>query len=262
MVRRGRHRGSDRPLGWDAPTRLASSLAAAAVLASVLVVTVAWQPNQLPLRFTPGDGAAATGPPRPAEQAHPTSTDRPGDRGGLTAAQPAEAKPLPSTAPDPTPDPPAADEAAEPTSEPAPPAPSAVLLIAAHSGKCAEVFGLRTHDGARAVQWDCHGGDNQHFQLLDAGAGHVTIRAGHSGKCLGAKDGSRRDQAPVVQVSCTGAASQQFRRDDAGGGQVRFVLRHSGKCLDVFGASQENDAPLIQWPCHHNPNQRWELNPA
>jgi hypothetical protein len=38
-------------------------------------------------------------------------------------------------------------------------------LVAKHSGKCIDVEGASTADGASLVQWPCNGGDNQKFSI-------------------------------------------------------------------------------------------------
>ncbi len=38
-------------------------------------------------------------------------------------------------------------------------------VVAHHSGKGLEVAGASSDAGARIIQWDWHGGDNQRFRL-------------------------------------------------------------------------------------------------
>ncbi|GAB4005003.1 hypothetical protein GCM10029992_51590 [Glycomyces albus] len=134
----------------------------------------------------------------------------------------------------------------------------ASAIVSRNSGKCLDVTGGSSADGAAIIQWECHGGDNQRWSLEDAGGGHVRIVAGHSGKCLGIEDGSTADGAAAVQQACSGAASQQWEVRDSDG-YSELVSRHSGKCLDVSGQSTEDGARLQQYSCWGGANQQWSL---
>jgi glucosylceramidase len=37
-------------------------------------------------------------------------------------------------------------------------------LVASHSGKCLDVYGAGQQNGARVIQWNCHGGPNQRWR--------------------------------------------------------------------------------------------------
>jgi len=38
-------------------------------------------------------------------------------------------------------------------------------LTAKHSGRCLDVAGVSTSNGANVQQWECHGGDNQKWKI-------------------------------------------------------------------------------------------------
>lgn len=38
-------------------------------------------------------------------------------------------------------------------------------IVARHSGKCLDVWNASRDSGVNIIQWDCHGGDNQKFEL-------------------------------------------------------------------------------------------------
>ncbi|WP_030248472.1 RICIN domain-containing protein, partial [Streptomyces sp. NRRL S-350] len=62
----------------------------------------------------------------------------------------------------------------------------AVQLVSVNSGKCLDVTGASTADGAQIVQWSC-GTDkpNQQWTLVPvAGSGAVQLVSVNSGKCL------------------------------------------------------------------------------
>jgi len=101
-------------------------------------------------------------------------------------------------------------------------------IVSRHSGKCLDVTGFSTQDGAPIILWDCHGGPNQLWQLgimtapgpcggfgcADLG---ITIRAVHSGKCLDAANPSFPNPplqgAPLQQWSCARNAGDSWWRN-------------------------------------------------
>ncbi|XYH93542.1 RICIN domain-containing protein [Sorangium sp. So ce1128] len=83
-------------------------------------------------------------------------------------------------------------------------------LGARHSGKCLDVNGASTADGAAVQQWTCNGGSNQQWQLQSAGSGYYRVVARHSGKCLDVVRSSTADGAAVQQYACNGGSNQQW----------------------------------------------------
>lgn len=82
-------------------------------------------------------------------------------------------------------------------------------LVSRNSGKCLDVSGVSTADGAQVIQWPCSTGTNQQWQLVAAGTGYQ-LRARHSGKCAGVAGSSATDGALVQQQTCTSVASQAW----------------------------------------------------
>ena len=80
-----------------------------------------------------------------------------------------------------------------------------------HSGKCLDVEGISTADGARVQQWEYWGGQNQQFKLEHVGAGWYRIVARHSGKCLDVRGVSPADGAQVQQWPWHGGDNQRWR---------------------------------------------------
>lgn len=129
-----------------------------------------------------------------------------------------------------------------------------------HSGKCLDVEWASSADGARLIQWDCHGGNNQRFQFDDLGNGFHRIRAYHSDKCLDVTGASADDGAQIIQYVCHGGTNQQFQLVRNGDGFYAIIARNSGKCFDIAGASQDLRAPVIQYRCHGGYNQQFSIN--
>ncbi|MCC3764492.1 RICIN domain-containing protein [Glycomyces sp. TRM65418] len=133
-------------------------------------------------------------------------------------------------------------------------------VIARHSGKCLDVIGASTADGAEVAQYTCSGGANQQWRLQDAGGGYVRLVAGHSGKCLDVEGASTANGARILQWSCNSGANQQWQVQDAGGGYSRLIARHSGKCIDIAGSSTADGVRLTQWDCGSGQNQQWAIS--
>jgi hypothetical protein len=128
-----------------------------------------------------------------------------------------------------------------------------------HSAKCIDVVSGSTADGAEVIQWTCHGGANQQWELQDAGGGYHRIVSTASGKCLDVDARSTADGAQVIQWTCGTGTNQQWQLRDTGTGHVQIVARHSGKCLGVTGSSTENSARVSQYTCNSDPSQHWTL---
>ncbi|GAB3652929.1 RICIN domain-containing protein [Glycomyces tarimensis] len=132
-------------------------------------------------------------------------------------------------------------------------------IVNRNSGKCVDVVSGSTQNGAEIIQWDCHGGSNQQWQLQDAGGGYYRIVSQAAGKCLDVDAASTADNARILLWTCSSGTNQQWQLRDAGSGHVEIVARHSGKCLDVVSSSTENSARLQQYSCWGGANQQWSL---
>ncbi|GAB3162267.1 glycoside hydrolase N-terminal domain-containing protein [Myceligenerans halotolerans] len=127
------------------------------------------------------------------------------------------------------------------------------------SARCVDVVNGSTDPGAEVIQYTCHGGANQQWQLNDLGNGYHQVVNQGSGLCLDVDGASTENGARVIQWTCHGGTNQQWELRDVGDGVVEIVARHSGKCLDVRDQSTENGARLNQYSCWGGANQRWTL---
>jgi hypothetical protein len=140
-------------------------------------------------------------------------------------------------------------------------------IKAKHSGRCLDVSGGTdaTGNGVQVIQWDCHDGDNQKWQIVPVADGFYKILAKHSGKALDVFGGiiSTGDGVTVQQRDFNGLANQLWmfsRQDD---GSYKIVVRHSGKSLEIGGGPTAtwNGATAQQWVDVSGPNQRWWVTP-
>ena len=118
--------------------------------------------------------------------------------------------------------------------------------IVGSSGKCVDVNGGSSADGAKVQLWTCNGGVNQRWTVSG-----TTLRA--LDKCLDAS--GTANGATVRLWSCTGGAGQNW----TAGANGSLVNQQSGKCLDANGGSSADGTQLILWTCHGGTNQRWTL---
>ena len=109
-------------------------------------------------------------------------------------------------------------------------------VFSRHSGRCLDIEGISTDNGADATQWDYWGGWNQLFRIEWVEAGHYRLIAQHSGRVLDVDGISTANGAQIHQWDWWGGDNQKFRLDPVGHGYYRVVAKHSGRCLDVTGS--------------------------
>jgi hypothetical protein len=131
-----------------------------------------------------------------------------------------------------------------------------------HSGRCLDIEGISTANGADAIQWDYWGGQNQIFRIEWVEASHYRLIAQHSGRVIDVEGISTANGAQIHQWDWWGGDNQKFRLDPVGHGYYRVVAKHSGRCLDVAGISGDNGAKVTQWDWWGGNNQQWRLGPA
>ena len=118
--------------------------------------------------------------------------------------------------------------------------------ITGASGKCVDVNGGSSVDGATVQLWSCNGGANQRWTVNGS-----TLRA--LDKCL--EVSGTANAAAVRLWTCNGGEGQNW----TAGANGSVVNPRSGKCLDANGGSSADGTQLIIWSCHGGGNQRWTL---
>jgi hypothetical protein len=131
-----------------------------------------------------------------------------------------------------------------------------------HSGRCLDLSGWNTSNGADLQQYDCSGSNAQKFRFQADGKGAFAIVNVLANKCVSAKEFTMDNGGRVHSWDCYGNADQKYRlRPTSFPGAWSLVFEHSGKCLDVSGQSFDNGALVQQWSCSNQGNQAWELIP-
>jgi uncharacterized repeat protein (TIGR02543 family) len=129
------------------------------------------------------------------------------------------------------------------------------------SNRFVDINGASKGDGASAILWTAHGGNNQKFKFTyNAKTGYYLITSTHSGRALDVKGASTSQGARVIQWGSHGDYNQQWLLLSVGGEQYAIRSASSGMALDVSGGSTSTGASLIVWPYHGGVNQKWTLS--
>ncbi|MGJ5892143.1 family 43 glycosylhydrolase [Streptomyces niveiscabiei] len=141
--------------------------------------------------------------------------------------------------------------------------PTAYTLVNRNSGKCLDVNGSSSADGANVQQWTCTGGANQKWRVEDLGDDTNRLVNVASGKVLDTADCSAADGADLRQWSWLNNKCQRFRLVfTASGDHVRLVNENSGKVADAADCGAADGTDVRQWTWLNNNCQQWRLVPA
>ena len=135
-----------------------------------------------------------------------------------------------------------------PTSAPTTP-PAGGGTIKGIGGKCVDVAGASSTDGAAVQLYTCNGTAAQKWTAGSDG----TVKS--LGKCLDVKSASTANGAKVQLYTCNGTGAQKWT---ASGGSL--VNSSSGKCLDATGVQSTDGTPLQIWTCTGAANQKWTIS--
>ncbi|AXE32689.1 lectin A [Chromobacterium phragmitis] len=117
-------------------------------------------------------------------------------------------------------------------------------MLLASGGRCLDLAGGSAANAPLQL-WDCHGGGNQRFRLVNG-----QLKSGNL--CLDVAGGDTRRGAKVIAYACHGGRNQQW---EWANGMMRSKLNRL--CLDAEGGNTRNGTPLILWDCHGGANQRF-----
>jgi lysophospholipase L1-like esterase len=123
-------------------------------------------------------------------------------------------------------------------------------IFGAQSGRCADVTGVASTNGAQVQLWDCNGQTNQSW--TNTASRQLTV---YGTKCLDASGQGTSNGTAVVIWDCNGQTNQQWNVN--ANGTITGV--QSGLCLDANGRGTANGTTLILWACNGQSNQQWTL---
>jgi len=121
-------------------------------------------------------------------------------------------------------------------------------IVGVRSGRCLDVSGASTANGAPAQLWDCTGRSNQQWTYTSGQ--QLTV---YGNKCLDAYGRGTANGTAVVIWDCNGQANQQWNVNADGtvtGGQ-------SGLCLATRSGGTEGGTRIVLWSCNGGPDQQW-----
>jgi hypothetical protein len=140
--------------------------------------------------------------------------------------------------------------------QPAPaPSPAPEEITAYHAGRCLDVAGAGTGEGARVQQYSCNGGANQRWQLRAVEGDRWEIVGTASNRCL--QTSGDGEGAGATLGSCAGTPRQRWEAARVGN---TFALRSpTGLCLGVTGDNRDNSAAVELAACDGAAYQRWQI---
>ncbi|WP_250035669.1 RICIN domain-containing protein [Paractinoplanes maris] len=139
----------------------------------------------------------------------------------------------------------------------------AYQLKVAKSGKCLDVPGASSANGALLQQWGCTTGAAwQQFKLVATGS-HYLVQNVSSGRCIDVPGSSATAGVQLQQWGCaSGQTNQQWRLVASGTNTFQIVNVGNGLCVSDQGASTASGAAIIQEACTANSNKQWAFEPA
>ncbi|MBA2806813.1 family 43 glycosylhydrolase [Streptomyces sp. KM273126] len=140
--------------------------------------------------------------------------------------------------------------------------PTAYTLVNRNSGKCLDVNGGGTADGANILQWTCNGGANQKWRIEDMADDTSRLVNVATGKVMDVADCSSADGADIRQWSWLNNDCQRYRLAYTGGDHVRIVNAATGKVADVADCGTGDGVDVRQWSWLNNNCQQWRIVPT
>jgi Ricin-type beta-trefoil lectin domain len=129
--------------------------------------------------------------------------------------------------------------------------PQAKRIVGTQSGRCVDVLGGATGNGAQTQLWDCTGATNQAWSYTSGK--QLTVYGG--AKCLDASGQGTGNGTAAIIWDCNGQPNQQWNVNANG----TVVGVQSGLCLDATGAGTANGTKVNLWSCNGGANQQWTL---
>lgn len=126
-----------------------------------------------------------------------------------------------------------------------------ITIRNAASGKCLDASDWG--NGIDVIQYECHGKNNQKWQVMVYNDGTIALANDFSKKCLDASDWGKGTN--VIQYGCHDGPNQRWHYRFSGNGRASLVNLASGKCLDA--SDYGKGTAVIQYDCGPQSNQQW-----
>ncbi len=124
-------------------------------------------------------------------------------------------------------------------------------------GKCLDIRGASTAEGALLQEFDCKNDSNQRFWTDTAADGASELRVQKSGLCL--EPVTLNAYSSIVQRRCSGADTQRWDLAPHGPGTVVIKNRATGLCLEDWYATTGARRDVHMWPCNESAFQQWSV---
>jgi hypothetical protein len=136
-------------------------------------------------------------------------------------------------------------------------------LTNANSSLLMDVSGGSVSNGAKVIQWQFNGGENQKWALTRLSDNVYTLTSVKSGLCLDVPGQSTADGTQLQQWTCDGGANQQFAADLVGsltGTKFMLVPINSGLNIGVASSSTTAGAAVVQLTGTGSTSQQWTVS--
>ena len=121
------------------------------------------------------------------------------------------------------------------------------------AGKCIDVRGRQSSNGASIVLHELQGGLSQQWLLTPEG---FIVSSLDTNKCLDIAGGVPNNGTPIILFDKHGGNNQRWRHE-ANGCLTSFL--DNNKCIDVRGAVSDDGTPIILWEKNGGKNQQWRF---
>ncbi|KOV11239.1 hypothetical protein ADK60_35565 [Streptomyces sp. XY431] len=122
-------------------------------------------------------------------------------------------------------------------------------------GKCLDIRGASTAEGALLQEFSCKNDSNQRFWSDTGADGATELRVQKSGLCL--EPTTLNAYGSVIQRACSGAQTQRWELLPHGPNAVVFKNRASGLCLQDYFSADGSRRDVNMWPCQESAYQQW-----
>ncbi len=139
--------------------------------------------------------------------------------------------------------------------------PNDFTLVNRATGKCLDVNGWSTADGANVQLWTCTGGANQRWRIEPLGDGTSRIVSTVSDKVLDVNDCGTADGTNIQQWTWWDNACQRWTLTDTDSGWQRLTNPNSGKVADVADCGSADGTDVRLWSWLNNYCQQWQAQP-
>ncbi|MEV6205783.1 RICIN domain-containing protein [Kitasatospora sp. NPDC051914] len=126
------------------------------------------------------------------------------------------------------------------------------------TGKCLEVADWSDLNGAAIRQWDCHGGLNQLWYIVDVNlTGYSTLVNASSHKCVDIPGGNVGNGVQLIQWDCHYESNQRWAMLYPHGDGPDREFAWGSYRMEIGGYSRANGAPAQLWARNGGENQQW-----